>query len=131
MLFGTVAASGIRTLAKVEYNNNMNLIIVATALGAGLLPVVAPKFYEQFPSWFSTIFHSGISAAALVAVVLNLVFNHFKPGNSDRPSVFEAGYDRTLSQHVLEVLADGDRVEGGKIYDKDGKEVPIIRAHDH
>lgn len=131
VLFGTVAASGIRTLAKVEYNNNMNLIIVATALGAGLLPVVAPKFYEQFPSWFSTIFHSGISAAALVAVVLNLVFNHFKPGNSDRPSVFEAGYDRTLSQHVLEVLADGDRVEGGKIYDKDGKEVPIIRAHDH
>ena len=131
VLFGTVAASGIRTLAKVEYNNNMNLIIVATALGAGLLPVVAPKFYEQFPSWFSTIFHSGISAAALVAVVLNLVFNHFKPGNSDRPSVFEAGYDRALSQHVLEVLADGDRVEGGKIYDKDGKEVPIIRAHDH
>ena len=131
VLFGTVAASGIRTLAKVEYNNNMNLIIVATALGAGLLPVVAPKFYEQFPSWFSTIFHSGISAAALVAVVLNLVFNHFKPGNSERPSVFEAGYDRTLSQHVLEVLVDGDRVEGGKIYDKDGKEVPIIRAHDH
>ena len=131
VLFGTVAASGIRTLAKVEYNNNMNLIIVATALGAGLLPVVAPKFYEQFPSWFSTIFHSGISAAALVAVVLNLVFNHFKPGNSDRPSVFEAGYDRALSQHVLEVLADGDRVEGGKIYDKDGKEVPIIRVHDH
>ncbi|MEQ6435997.1 nucleobase:cation symporter-2 family protein [Comamonas sp. w2-DMI] len=134
VLFGTVAASGIRTLAKVEYTNNMNLIIVATSVGAGLLPVVAPKFYEQFPSWFATIFHSGISATALVAVVLNLVFNHFKQGNSDQPSVFEAGYGRALSQSVLEALADGDRVENGKLYDKDGNEIPILpaaAAHSH
>ena len=134
VLFGTVAASGIRTLAKVEYNNNMNLIIVATSVGAGLLPVVAPKFYDQFPAWFATIFHSGISATALVAVTLNLVYNHFKQGNSDQPSVFEAGYGRQLSQHVLEMLADGDRVEGGKVFDKDGKEVPIVPvkpAHSH
>ena len=68
VLFGTVAASGIRTLAKVEYNNNMNLIIVATSVSAGLLPVVAPKFYDQFPEWFATIFHSGISAGAIVAI---------------------------------------------------------------
>lgn len=134
VLFGTVAASGIRTLAKVEYNNNMNLIIVATSVSAGLLPVVAPKFYDQFPAWFATIFHSGISATALVAVTLNLLYNHFKQGNSDQPSVFEAGYGRALSQHVLEALADGDRVEGGKVYDKEGKEVPIIPvkpAHGH
>ncbi|MEG0558245.1 MAG: nucleobase:cation symporter-2 family protein [Comamonas sp.] len=133
VLFGTVAASGIRTLAKVEYTNNMNLIIVATSVGAGLLPVVAPKFYDQFPEWFATIFHSGISATALVAVTLNLVFNHFKRGNSDQPSVFEAGYGRALSKTVLDALADGDRVEGGKVYDKDGKEVPIlpVAAHGH
>ena len=31
-------------------------------------------------------------------------------------------------EHVLEMLADGDRVEGGKVFDKDGKEVPIIAA---
>jgi xanthine permease len=134
VLFGTVAASGIRTLAKVEYTNNMNLIIVATSIGAGLLPVVAPKFYEHFPAWFATIFHSGISATALVAVVLNLVFNHFKQGNSDQPSVFEAGYGRALSPSVLEALADGDRFENGKLYDKDGNEVPILpaaAAHSH
>ena len=134
VLFGTVAASGIRTLAKVEYNNNMNLIIVATSVSAGLLPVVAPKFYDQFPAWFATIFHSGISATALVAVTLNLVYNHFKQGNSDQPSVFEAGYGRVLSQHVLEALADGDRVEDGKVFDKEGNEVPIIQvkpAHGH
>src|SRR5690606_14114457 len=33
VLFGTVAASGIRTLSKVNYKNNVNLIIVAASLG--------------------------------------------------------------------------------------------------
>ncbi|HYQ49495.1 MAG TPA: nucleobase:cation symporter-2 family protein, partial [Pseudomonas sp.] len=38
VLFGTVAASGIRTLAQVDYRNNMNLIIVATSIGFGMIP---------------------------------------------------------------------------------------------
>ena len=129
VLFGTVAASGIRTLAKVEYNNNMNLIIVATSVGAGLLPVVAPKFYDQFPAWFATIFHSGISATALVAILLNLLFNHFKQGNSDQQSVFVAASDRTLSAQVLASLYDGDVVIDGRLYDKNGKLVPVASAH--
>ena len=128
VLFGTVAASGIRTLAKVDYNQNMNLIIVATSIGVGLLPIVAPQFYHHFPEWFATIFHSGISATAMMAVILNLLFNHFKQGNAEQPSVFEAGSSRVLSEAVLAALADGDRVEGGKVYDKDGKEVPVACA---
>ena len=49
VLFGTVAASGIRTLAKVEYRNNMNLIIVAASIGFGMIPIAAPTFYDQVP----------------------------------------------------------------------------------
>ena len=129
VLFGTVAASGIRTLSKVDYNNNMNLIVVAAAVGAGLIPVVAPKFYAQFPDWFATIFHSGISATALVAILLNLLFNHFKQGNSDQQSVFVAASDRTLSAQVLASLYDGDVVIDGRLYDKNGKLVPVASAH--
>ncbi|WP_323034583.1 hypothetical protein [Pararhodobacter sp.] len=36
----------------------------------------APDFYKDFPEWFSTIFQSGISSAAVVAIILNMVFNH-------------------------------------------------------
>src|SRR5690606_4374221 len=32
VLFGSVAASGVRTLAKVDYRGNMNLIIVAASI---------------------------------------------------------------------------------------------------
>ncbi|MBT2550767.1 nucleobase:cation symporter-2 family protein [Arthrobacter sp. ISL-65] len=125
VLFGTVAASGIRTLSKVEYRNNMNLIIVAASIGFGMIPIAAPAFYDQFPSWFSTIFHSGISSAAIMAILLNLLFNHFKAGNSDNQSVFVAGTGRVVKEEDLHCLSNGDRFEGGKLIDCDGKEVPI------
>lgn len=125
VLFGTVAASGIRTLAKVEYRNNMNLIIVAASIGFGMIPIAAPAFYDQFPSWFSTIFHSGISSAAVMAILLNLLFNHLKAGNSENQSVFVAGTGRVVREEDLKCLADGDRFEGGKLIDCDGKEVPV------
>ena len=91
VLFGTVTASGIRTLSKVNYDNNMNLIIVATSIGFGMIPIAAPNFYHHFPSWVATIFHSGISSAAIMAITLNLLFNHLKFGNSENQSVFAAG----------------------------------------
>lgn len=125
VLFGTVAASGIRTLSKVEYRNNMNLIIVAASIGFGMIPIAAPAFYDKFPSWFGTIFHSGISSAAVMAILLNLLFNHLKAGNSENQSVFVAGTGRVVREEDLECLADGDRFEGGKLIDSDGKEVTV------
>ena len=134
VLFGTVAASGIRTLAKVEYKNNMNLIIVATSIGFGMIPIAAPAFYDKFPDWFATIFHSGISSAAVMAILLNLLFNHLKAGNSENQSVFVAGTGRVVREEDLKCLADGDRFEGGRLIDCDGKEVPVQsseKASDH
>ncbi|QOT15813.1 MULTISPECIES: nucleobase:cation symporter-2 family protein [Paenarthrobacter] len=125
VLFGTVAASGIRTLAKVEYKNNMNLIIVAASIGFGMIPIAAPKFYDQFPTWFSTIFHSGISSAAVMAIILNILFNHFKAGNTDNQSVFVAGTERIITNEDIKCLNEGDRFENGKLIDADGNEVPI------
>lgn len=86
VLFGTVAASGIRTLAKVDYKDNMNLVIVATSIAFGMIPIVMPSFYDQFPGWVRTIFHSGISAACLVSVTLNIVFNSVAKRAASLPS---------------------------------------------
>lgn len=125
VLFGTVAASGIRTLAQVDYRNNMNLVVVSTSVGFGMLPIAAPTFYDQFPDWVGTIFHSGISSAAIMAILLNLLFNHLKRGNPENPSVFAAGTDRMITAELLEHLQDGDRCEDGKLIDADGREVPV------
>ncbi|MFG0681816.1 nucleobase:cation symporter-2 family protein [Pseudomonas sp. xss_4] len=131
VLFGTVAASGIRTLSKVSYQNNVNLIIVAASLGFGMIPIAAPAFYHQFPNWFETIFHSGISSAAIMAILLNLIFNHFTAGNSDQQSVFAAGYERTIRYSDISALRDGDYFKDGRLFDAEGHEVPMKGQDEH
>ena len=131
VLFGTVTASGIRTLAKVNYQGNMNLIIVATSIGFGTLPIMLPEFYHHFPTWVQTIFHSGISSSALMAILLNLMFNYFTAGNSEQPSVFGAAAERVIRYTDLSQLRDGDYYLDGKMFDADGKEIALLPAGGH
>jgi len=126
VLFGTVAASGIRILSTVQYDGNMNLVIVASALAFGMIPVVRPDFYADFPSWVATIFQSGISSAAIVAVVLNIIFNEIAVKKTTQASAFAAKPLRYLTPSQLEDLQDGDVFVDGVLMDCDGEEVPIV-----
>ena len=74
-LFGTVAATGIRTFSRVDFDRNTNLIIVAVSLAVGLIPVGFPTFYSAFPAGVQIVLNSGITAGSLTAIVLNVVFN--------------------------------------------------------
>ncbi|GAA2430140.1 nucleobase:cation symporter-2 family protein [Streptomyces glaucus] len=76
VMFGTVAASGLRTLARVDFRGNHNLTVVAVSVAVGVLPVGVPAVYEKFPDWFQTVMNSGISAGCVTAIALNLLFNH-------------------------------------------------------
>jgi NCS2 family nucleobase:cation symporter-2 len=93
VMFGSVAASGLRTLAGVEFKDNHNLTVVAVSVAIGLLPVGVPTVYAQFPDWFQTVMDSGISAGCLTAIVLNLLFNHLpaKGGSAAEPVVLPGG----------------------------------------
>jgi NCS2 family nucleobase:cation symporter-2 len=76
VMFGMVAATGIRILSGVDYRNNKhNQFIVALAIGFGMLPMVADDWAQHMPRALSTLLHSGILLAALAAVLLNLYFN--------------------------------------------------------
>ncbi|MFC5909410.1 nucleobase:cation symporter-2 family protein [Streptacidiphilus monticola] len=80
-LFGTVAASGVRTLARADLGSNGNLLTVAVSLGLGVLPIASPTIWDAFPPLVRTVLDSGISAGCLSAIVLNLFFNHL-PGRA-------------------------------------------------
>ncbi len=107
VLFGTVAASGIRTLSKVDYDGNNNMIIVAVSVAFGVLPNLSAEFWHSFPQWFGTIFHSGISAAAILAVLLNIVFNVIAPGKPEDPSNEAAAPALQVRPDEQQVLAAG------------------------
>src|SRR3712207_1322263 len=75
VLFGTVAAAGIQTLSRVDLTDNGNLIIVAVAIAVGVIPAALPEFYDGFPEAVRIIFESGITAASVAAIALNILFN--------------------------------------------------------
>ncbi len=77
VMFAMVTAIGIRTLHKVDFEGNHNLLIIAVSLSVGLIPAFAPTFYEKFPKNFQVIFGSSITSTVIVVFVLNLVFNHW------------------------------------------------------
>ncbi|MFD8459699.1 nucleobase:cation symporter-2 family protein [Streptomyces antimycoticus] len=90
VMFGTVAASGLRTLAAVDFRDNHNLTVVAVSVAVGLLPVGVPGIYKEFPNWFQTVMDSGISAGCVTAIALNLLFNHLPGGRASAPVAAEA-----------------------------------------
>lgn len=72
VMFGTIAASGIKTLSKVKINNR-NLLIIATAIGLGLGVTFRPEFISELPEAVKMIFSSGISTGTIAALILNKV----------------------------------------------------------
>ena len=79
VMFGMVAATGIRILASVDYQRNRNnLFIVAISIGFGMIPLIAPNFKQWMPHAIHPLIESGILLASISAVVLNLYFNGAK-----------------------------------------------------
>ncbi|KPI08345.1 xanthine permease [Actinobacteria bacterium OK074] len=103
VMFGTVSASGLRTLTQVDFKGNHNLTVVAVSVGVGMLPIGVPTIYARFPDWFQTVMNSGISAGCLTAIVLNLLFNHL-PGSTVAEPASESG-DTTVAEGGAPVTA--------------------------
>ena len=79
VMFGMVAATGIRILSTVDYKGNRhNLYIVALSIGFGLIPLVAPRWTQQMAHGLHPLLESGILLTAVAAVLLNLFFNGTK-----------------------------------------------------
>jgi NCS2 family nucleobase:cation symporter-2 len=91
VMFGMVCATGIRILGGVDFaKNRLNLYIVALAVGFGMIPLVADKFFAQMPKALSPLLHSGILLCSIVAVALNAFFNHLKGADAAAAEVEKA-----------------------------------------
>lgn len=79
VMFGMVAATGIRILSEVDYKaSRFNLYVVALSIGFGLIPLVAPDFFKKtlaIVPQLKPLLDSGILLTAFSAVLLNLFFN--------------------------------------------------------
>jgi xanthine permease len=98
VMFGMVAATGARILTSVDFKaNRYNLFVVAISVGFGMIPLVAPNFFHQFPPVFKPLLESGILLAAIVSVILNAFLNGLGSAQAARA---EASAGAAAAEHV-------------------------------
>ncbi|MFP1926213.1 nucleobase:cation symporter-2 family protein [Lonsdalea quercina] len=73
VMFGTIAASGVRIVSR-EPLNRRAIMIIALSLAVGLGVAQQPLILQFAPDWLKTLLSSGIAAGGITAIVLNLVF---------------------------------------------------------
>ena len=83
IIFAIIGTIGIDMLRKVDLHQRGNMYVLAGALTMGLLPILVPGFYSQFPKALQPILGNGLAMGAMTAVVLNMAFNMGRADNSE------------------------------------------------
>lgn len=73
VMFGTIAASGVRIVSR-ETLNRRAIMIIALSLAVGMGVSQQPLILQFAPDWLKTLLSSGIAAGGLTAIALNLIF---------------------------------------------------------
>lgn len=72
LMFGTVAAAGIRIIASQTINRKATLVM-AISFSLGLSVELVPEILSQLPDTLRSIFSSGITTGGLAAIFSNLI----------------------------------------------------------
>lgn len=72
IMFGSVAAAGIRILSQVRLDRR-NMLIIAASLGIGLGVAAQPELLHQMPRLVQNLFDSAITCGGLTAILLDLL----------------------------------------------------------
>lgn len=74
VMFSMIGVQGIRMLAQIDFSDERNILIVATALGLGLGVSSYPTIFQFLPKTVQLFLGNGIVVASISSVVLNLIF---------------------------------------------------------
>ena len=72
VMFGTVAAAGVKILAS-EKINGRSLLIIAVSLGLGLGVSFVPELFANAPKLVTAIFGSAVTVSGITAIIMTLV----------------------------------------------------------
>ncbi|WP_158814290.1 nucleobase:cation symporter-2 family protein [Methylocapsa sp. S129] len=91
IMFGMVAATGIKILSTVDFASQRNsVLVVAISIGFGLIPIVSPNFFRIFPDALKPIFGDGIILTSISAVLLNAFFNRTSQAQAEADTLLAA-----------------------------------------
>lgn len=72
VMFGTIAAAGIRIISREELDRRA-ILIMALSFSMGLGIAQKPEILQFMPEFIKSIFSSGIAAGGITAIVLNIL----------------------------------------------------------
>lgn len=74
LMFGTVAASGVRIIASQDINRKA-ILVLAVSFACGLGVELVPDILNNMPVWIQGTFKSGIATGGLAAIISNIIIN--------------------------------------------------------
>jgi xanthine permease XanP len=74
VMFGTVAAAGIKIIAREELDRR-NLMILAVSFGIGLGVMMVPETIQLLPKMLQSVFGSPVTTSGIAAIVMTLVLS--------------------------------------------------------
>lgn len=74
IVFSIIGVIGIDLLRRVDLREHGPVVTLAAALSMGLLPILVPGVYSQFPQWAQMTLGNGLAAGTITAVIVNAMF---------------------------------------------------------
>ena len=83
VMFGTIAAAGIRIIARVDLDRRA-ILIMALSFSMGLGIAQKPEILQFMPDFVKSIFSTGVAAGGITAILLNLLLPETKPARKEQ-----------------------------------------------
>ena len=79
VVFAIIGVIGIDLLRRTDLREHGAMVTLASGLAMGMLPILVPGIYSQFPQWSQMIIGNGLAAGTITAAVVNAMFPHVRP----------------------------------------------------
>ncbi|MDA3139054.1 uracil-xanthine permease family protein [Vibrio metschnikovii] len=88
VMFGTIAAAGVRIISRVELDRRA-ILIMALSFSMGLGIAQKPEILQFMPEIIKSIFSSGVAAGGITAIILNLLLPEHSTRQESETTVTE------------------------------------------
>lgn len=79
IVFSIIGVIGIHVLSRVDLGEHGAMFTLASGLAMGLMPILVPGVYSQFPQWSQMILGNGLAMGTITAAVVNALFQFNAP----------------------------------------------------
>ena len=79
IVFSIIGVIGIHVLSRVDLRDHGAMFTLASGLAMGLMPILVPGVYSQFPQWSQMILGNGLAMGTITAALVNAMFQFNAP----------------------------------------------------